>query len=95
MQNLYPNIFMYKIIFKATSFDQGHFFSKLEEKCFKDSNTVYSIKESSGGKYLSYTINFFLEDEKRADLLNELIYSTEGIINYYTVALREGNGGIK
>ncbi|MCK9224191.1 MAG: DUF493 domain-containing protein [Candidatus Muirbacterium halophilum] len=94
MNNLYPDNFIYKIIFKKESFDQEDFIKKLQKESFLNENPIFTFIESSKGKYISITFDFCIESEERADFLNKLIYAQKGIFNYYSVVKPGEKNGI-
>jgi putative lipoic acid-binding regulatory protein len=94
MNELYPDNFIYKIIFKNDIFDQEDFINNLKKQSFFDENSKFSIIRSSKGKYISLTFDFFVESEERADILNKLIYAQTGIFNYYSVVRPGEKDGI-
>lgn len=85
MENLYPDNFIYKIIFRKAQFTQENFIKILVEEKFLESYDDFSIVESSKGKYVSLTFDIFIDTEDRADILNKLIYAQSGIVNYYSI----------
>jgi putative lipoic acid-binding regulatory protein len=90
-EKLYPNRFFYKIIFKTEDFDLEVFLSVLKETLNDEENKEfeYETKMSETGKYVSYTFSFFIKDEKTADILNEKIHKTPGIITYFSAPYPE------
>ncbi len=81
---LYPQNFLYKIIFYKPMFDPGVFLSKLTEAEL-DFDSAYSVKECSDDKYITLTVKVFLKNEFSAEQIDKLICGTEGVINYFSM----------
>ncbi|PLX19904.1 MAG: hypothetical protein C0601_00665 [Candidatus Muiribacterium halophilum] len=91
--NIYPGVFIYKIIFKEKLFDYDEFICRIEGCEINPHPDKISKKESSKGKYVSYTFFFDIHSQEMADTLNKEIYATEGIFNYYVVKDPKSLGG--
>ena len=93
IEELYPGVFIYKIIFTERFFDYNEFITRISDCDIRPHPDKISKKESSKGKYVSYTFFFDILSQEMADTLNREIYETEGIFNYYVVKDPKSLGG--
>jgi|GEM_PF-4229742 len=93
VNDIYPGVFIYKIIFTDKLFDYDEFICRIEGCNINPHPGKISKRESSKGKYVSYTFFFDIHSQEMADTLNKEICATKGIFNYYVVKEPEDNGG--